>query len=134
MPGQIDRLVYHSTATRPTDVLVSLAELLGESRRNNARAGLTGALAVHNGRFLQVLEGDPGQIDMLQRRLAKDPRHRDIVIIDRWRVEARLFNDWTMASARITPSLAPELDALMAEVRPSGARLVGLMLEAVARS
>lgn len=133
MPHTLDRLVYRSTATRPTQVLTSLAELLGEAQRNNARAGLTGALAVHHGRFVQVVEGDPGQLDILQRRLASDPRHRDIEVLDRRPVETRAFDDWTMASAVITPSLAPELDALMAESRPSGARIVGLMLEAVDR-
>ena len=134
MPHRLDRLVYRSTATRPTDVLVSLAELLGESQRNNARSGLTGALAVHRGSFLQVVEGDPGQIDILQRRLADDPRHRNIDVLERRRVDARVFDGWTMASATISPGLAPELDALMAEDRPSGARIVGLMLEAVARA
>ena len=135
MPSRaIDRLVYRSTSTRPTQALVSLAELLGESQRNNARAGLTGALAAHNGKFLQVLEGDPGQLDILQRRLANDPRHRDIVVLDRRPTDTRLFDDWSMASATITPALAPELDALMAEAQPSASRLIGLMLEAVQRS
>lgn len=134
MPDRLDRLVYRSTATRPTDVLVSLAELLGESQRNNARSGLTGALAVHKGSFLQVVEGEPGQLDILQRRLAADPRHRDIEVLDRRPVEARVFDGWTMASATITPGLAPELDALMSEARPSGQRIVGLMLEAVERA
>lgn len=134
MPSKIDRLVYRSTATRPTDVLVSLAELLGEAQRNNARAGLTGALAVHDGRFLQVREGDPGQLDMLQRRLANDARHRSIEVLDRRPVDSRVFDGWTMASATITPSLAPELNALMAEERPSSDRIVGLLLEAVDRT
>ena len=40
----------------------------------------------------------------------------------------------TMASATITPGLAPELDALMGEAQPSGQRIVGLMLEAVERA
>ena len=134
MPHRLDRLIYRSTATRPTNVLVSLAELLGESQRNNARSGLTGALAVHKGHFLQVVEGDPGQLDILQRRLADDPRHRDIRVLERRAVDARVFDGWTMASATISPGLAPELDALLAEERPSGQRIVGLMLEAVARA
>jgi hypothetical protein len=107
MPDRLDRLVYRSTATR---------------------------LAVHKGSFLQVIEGEPGQLDILQRRLAADPRHRDIEVLDRRPVEARVFDGWTMASATISPGLAPELDALMSEARPSGQRIVGLMLEAVERA
>ena len=132
MPTRLDRLVYRSTAVMPTQSLQPLAELLGEAQRNNARDGLTGALAVHGGRFLQVIEGDPGSLDLLQRRLGRDRRHREIDVLDRRPIDRRAFDGWTMASARITPALAPELDALMAETAPSGDRIVGLMLEAVA--
>lgn len=131
MPITIDRLVYRSEATRPTDSLLALAELLGEAQHNNARDGLTGALAVHEGRFLQVVEGPSGMVDRLERRLARDPRHRDIVVLGRHPIETRAFADWSMASARITPALAPELTALMAEETPSPAKVVGLLLEAI---
>ena len=131
MPRTIQRLVYRSEATRPTDSLQALAELLGEAQHNNARDGLTGALAVHDGRFLQVVEGPSGMVESLERRLARDPRHREIVVLDRSPVETRAFESWTMASARITPALAPELSLLMAEEKPSPARVVGLLLEAV---
>lgn len=131
MPITIDRLVYRSEATRPMESLQALAELLGEAQHNNARDGLTGALAVHEGRFLQVVEGPSGTIDSLERRLSRDPRHRDITVLGRHPIEARAFGDWTMASARITPALAPELSALLSEESPSPARVVGLLLEAI---
>lgn len=131
MPTRLDRLVYRSVAAMPTEALTSLAELLGEAQRNNARTGLTGALAVHDGRFLQVVEGDPGLLDQLHRRLERDRRHRDIDVLARGPIERRAFDGWSMASARITPSLAPELDLLMTETAPSPDRIVGLMLESV---
>jgi len=131
MPQSIDRLVYRSTAAGSTESLTLLAELLGEAQRNNARDGLTGALAAHDGQFLQVLEGTPAALDNLQRRLKQDRRHRDIVVLGRMRAEGRAFEGWSMASARITPALKPELDALMAESAPSIARVVGLMRQAV---
>ena len=131
MPTRLDQLVYRSVAAMPTEHLLPLAELLGEAQRNNERAGLTGALAVHDGRFLQVVEGDPGLLDQLHLRLERDPRHRDIDVLERRPIERRAFDGWSMASARITPSLASELDQLMAETAPSADRVVGLMLEAV---
>ncbi|NJC41156.1 hypothetical protein GGQ87_001414 [Brevundimonas alba] len=131
MPTRIDRLVYRSVATMPTDALIPLAELLGEAQRNNERVGLTGALAVHGGRFLQVVEGDPGTLDLLQRRLAKDGRHRDIEVLGRQPIERRAFDGWSMASAVITPSLRPELETLMSGMTPSTDRIVGVLLEAV---
>lgn len=131
MPTRLDQLVYRSVAAMPTEHLLPLAELLGEAQRNNERAGLTGALAVHGGRFLQVVEGDPGLLDQLHQRLERDRRHRDICVLERRQIERRAFDGWSMASARITPSLASELDQLMAEAAPSADRVVGLMLEAV---
>ena len=133
MPTSLDRLIYRSVSTRPTDRLANLAELLGEAERNNTRTGLTGALAVHGDQFLQVIEGDPGVLDVLRRRLERDARHRDIVVLDRRRITERRFEGWTMASARISPELAPELEALMADRSPSPDRLVALMLRAVGR-
>ncbi len=131
MPTRLDQLVYRSVAAMPTEHLLPLAELLGEAQRNNERAGLTGALAVHDGRFLQVVEGDPGLLDQLHRRLERDRRHKDIHVLERRPIERRAFDGWSMASARITPSLASELDELMADAAPSADRVVGLMLEAV---
>ena len=132
MAGRLEQLVYRSVAAMPTEHLLPLAELLGEAQRNNERAGLTGALAVHGGRFLQVVEGEPGLLDQLQRRLERDRRHRDIDVLDRRPIPRRAFDGWSMASARITPSLVPELEQLLAETAPPADRIVGLMLEAMA--
>ncbi|AUZ89011.1 hypothetical protein CVO76_16195, partial [Arthrobacter agilis] len=46
-------IVYSSTATRPLND-ADLSALLAISRRNNARAEVTGMLLYRGGRFLQV--------------------------------------------------------------------------------
>jgi len=114
----LERMLYRSTGTGRTDSLLNLAVILAESQRNNARDGLTGALAAHDGQFIQVLEGSPDGLDRLLTRLESDPRHRDIVVLDRRPLEARLFDGWTMANARIDPALAPRLDSLMRQDAP----------------
>ena len=129
MPG-LERLLYASTATGRTDSLVNLATILGQSQRNNARDGLTGALAAHGGRFFQVLEGAAGDLDGLWRRLVSDPRHCDIVILDRGPIAGRQFNDWTMASSRIGPETAQVLERLMATPETSVSEIVALLQEA----
>ena len=129
--SKLERLVYGSTATGRTDNLMNLAAILSESQRNNARDGLTGALAAHEGRYIQVIEGASDVLDGLLRRLALDNRHRDIVVFGRERIEQRSFSDWGMASARITPELKSLLDALMTEETPSPDRTVTAMREAV---
>ena len=128
----LERLVYESTATGSTGSLLNLAAILSEAQRNNDRDGLTGALAAHNDRYIQVLEGAPQTLDTLMRRLERDPRHRNIVVIDRMKIEARAFGQWAMASARITPELAPVLDAMMAGGGSSAPRIVAAMREALA--
>ena len=130
MPG-LERLLYASTATGRTDSLLNMATILGESQRNNERDGLTGALAAHDGRFIQVIEGTPGALDGLLRRLAPDPRHRDIVILDRRPIAERRFTDWTMASSRIGPETAPVLERLMATPGASADKIVALLHEAL---
>ncbi len=128
----LERLIYESTATGTTGSLTNLAVILSESQRNNERSGLTGALAAHRDRYIQVIEGQPEVLDGLLRRLESDPRHKDIRLIDREPVESRMFADWTMASARVSPELARSLDALMAERAPSPSWITMALQEAVA--
>ncbi|CAN5408672.1 hypothetical protein BH09PSE1_BH09PSE1_30190 [soil metagenome] len=132
MPATLERLVYESTATGTTGSLLNLATVLGASQANNARRGLTGALAAHADRYVQVVEGPREALDALLTRLAGDPRHRDIRILDRRPIAARVFADWSMASPRFNPATRSALDRLMAEPAPSADRIVTLLREALA--
>ncbi len=125
----LERVIYESRATGSTDSLLNVATILAESQRNNDRDGLTGALAAHDGRFLQVIEGTPAALDRLMRRLDGDPRHTHISVIDRAPIETRSFEGWSMASARISPELAPTLDTILSE--PSGQAVIALLLDVV---
>ena len=78
---RLERLVYESTATGTTGSIINLAVILAESQRNNDRDELTGALAAHDDRYIQVIEGPASALDNLLRRLEGDPRHRNIVIL-----------------------------------------------------
>lgn len=130
MSMRLERLVYESTATGTTGSIGNLAVLLAESQRNNDRDGLTGALAAHRERYIQVVEGPAQSLDALLRRLENDPRHRDIVVLDREPVETRLFGRWSMAAARITPELGAALDALIDDPDRTPARVVLILREA----
>ena len=98
-PEALERIVYCSRARIDTTSLQAIAEILGVSQRNNAREGLTGALAVNDGWFLQVVEGPGPAIDRLLRRLAADPRHAELEVLSRRSVSGRLFADWSMVAA-----------------------------------
>lgn len=129
--SDLERVLYRSRATGTTDSLLNLAAILSESQRGNDRARLTGVLAAHRDRYVQILEGSRGEIDRLLRRLETDPRHKDIVIMDRRPVEARSFGDWAMASARITPEAGPELDRLIADDAGPAEAVVRLLSDAM---
>jgi Sensors of blue-light using FAD len=127
----LERLVYESTATGTTDSLTNLVVILAESQRNNARDGLTGALAAHRDRYIQVIEGSAQALDALLRRLESDPRHRDLVLMDRAPITYRLFAGWSMASARITPEHGAMLDALIDRDDLTPGNVIDILLDAV---
>jgi hypothetical protein len=130
----LEEIVYASTSAGSTASLLTLATLLAESQRNNARDGLTGALAAHDGRFYQAIEGHGQVLDGLMRRLARDARHSDIRILGRRPIDERAFSGWSMANAVITPRQGAELDQLMAEAEPSAVRVVALLRAALAKA
>lgn len=129
MNAGLERLVYESRATGSTGSLTNLATILAESQRNNDRDGLTGVLAAHGERYIQVIEGPPATLDNLLKRLNGDRRHREVSIIGREPISARRFGNWTMASARITPAQADTLDRLIEAQDATPDRIVDLLRE-----
>lgn len=81
-----------STILGPGDV----KDILRSSARNNTAAGVTGALCLSNGIFLQQLEGDRQAVNALYHRILKDPRHREPAILDFSEIVVRQFGDWSM--------------------------------------
>jgi hypothetical protein len=128
----LERILYASTATGSTGSLLNMVAILAESQRNNERDGLTGALAAHDERFIQVLEGPGHTLDGLLRRLEGDPRHRDIVVLDRRPINGRQFGDWAMANAQFSPGKLEALARLTDSGGASADEIVRLMREAVA--
>ena len=93
-------LIQLTYASRTSKTLVpeDLKDILAASQRNNARVGVTGALCLANGIFLQQLEGDRTAVSQLYHRILLDPRHRDPAILDFSEIVARKFTQWSMGS------------------------------------
>lgn len=114
MPSLL-RLTYASRA-RFDDVNGSagihpeVARIMIQSRRNNPRSGLVGALYFGDGCFFQVLEGPAAEVDALYQRLHEDPRHDDLRVLAREVVQRRSFAGWAM---KLVPN-ASEVRRLMA--------------------
>lgn len=89
------QLVYISSIKR--GAAIDPALLLAQSRRNNARARITGLLFFDGKRFLQALEGDDAQVEATFARIAQDDRHHALVVLSNRAIAAREFGEWAMA-------------------------------------
>lgn len=75
----------------------SLRDILLAADAKNQRLGITGALCHLNGEFVQYLEGPTFAVEDLFKLIAKDPRHTDVKLIERVKIETRYFSRWAMA-------------------------------------
>ena len=101
------RLMYASRAADSVDQ-DELVVILKQSKLNNPDLGVTGVLCFSAGIFLQVLEGGRTPVSGLYNRIARDPRHRDVVLLSYEEVEERRFAGWSMGQAnlsRLNPAL-----------------------------
>ena len=89
------QLVYASRLL-PGTAGTELTSIVDVSQRNNARAGITGALCFSVDYFLQCLEGERGVVNATYNRILRDPRHGDAVILRYAEIAARDFADWSM--------------------------------------
>ncbi len=74
----------------------TLAGILLDARRCNARDGITGALIARRDLFLQLLEGPADAVEAAYQRIARDDRHIEVQRLTHREVSARLFPDWAM--------------------------------------
>lgn len=89
-------IVYRSEAVSRLSY-VTIADLCLQSARNNQRLGITGFLVEFEGVFLQVIEGDPDQVEALYARIVADPRHRNVELLLREAVHDQPnFGFWAM--------------------------------------
>jgi hypothetical protein len=88
--------VYCSRAAEGVDD-VEVDRIIEWSQRRNVEREITGVLVFGSGIFFQWIEGPPAEVDNLIAALHGDPRHYDIVALDR-SVEKRerLYPNWEM--------------------------------------
>ncbi len=109
------QLSYISTARKALSP-EELETVLQASRRNNAKAGVTGLLVVGGRRFLQVLEGPEAEVTATYERIKADPRHFALVQLSRRVVEGRGFGDWAMGYRAGGEGLKADVEALIRDV------------------
>ena len=131
------RLLY---ASRAFDVSAEAIEaILVQSRQYNPSCGITGILCYGGGIFLQAIEGGRMAVSELYGHIQKDPRHKDVVLLDFEEISERRFGGWTMGqvnllklnhSILLKDSEKAELDPYAASGKVSLALLEELMATA----
>jgi len=112
-PG-LQRLIYASRQTLPPDAPLDevVSDIIQTSIRNNRERAITGLLLVHEGWFIQALEGPGPAVRERYDRIAADPRHADARVLEIEPAAARAFGDWNMCARTLSDADDVLLDAL----------------------
>lgn len=131
------RLLYASRAVDTSPQ--AIGDILSRSRQYNPTCGITGILCFGGGIFLQAIEGGRMAISDLYGHIQRDPRHKDVVLLQYEEITERRFGGWTMGQVNLLKlnqsillkySEKPELDPYSASGKVSFALLEELMATA----
>lgn len=108
---EIYQLLYCSLASEPMGLLQT-AQLLDNACRLNKMDHITGLLMVHDGIYVQWLEGPTLAVTELWARLRRDKRHHCVVkLLENREAEERSCPDWSMRKVTRDELLAIVRDA-----------------------
>ena len=117
-------ITYVSTATELMPVS-ELVDLLEECRPRNQDRGLTGMLLYRGGNIIQVLEGARADVETVFAAIERDPRHRDVSVLQRKDVDERAFPDWAMGFRNVAEREVRDVMTLAEFVRRPDAEGLG---------
>jgi hypothetical protein len=110
----LKRISYMSKFSRPLsrDEVTRLAD---DAAERNRALGVTGMLMSSGGIFYQVLEGPADEVDKLFRKIAADPRHKDVLVLTmQEQVEDRQFPSWAMKKVDLDEEAIARLEPIKA--------------------
>ncbi|WP_340645982.1 BLUF domain-containing protein [Phenylobacterium sp.] len=110
----LHRLIYASRQAFAADMNPDdeIDALIRASIRNNRAASITGLLLVHDGWFVQTLEGPAEAVMTTYQRILNDPRHRESRVVSAGPASGREFGDWNMCARRFSAADDAILDTL----------------------
>ena len=100
----LSRVVYLSRIRLGPDRRESeiVAEILKASVERNRKSRVSGCLLAINGWFIQLIEGPAAEVEATFGRIACDPRHGFLRVLDNRPVSERLFADWAMCARALS--------------------------------
>lgn len=112
------RIIYRSFASPDLD-RVEMFRLVYQARVANEQRGFSGFLLHIEDRIYQVLEGPVWKLIATFENIRRDPRHRDVEVIDEQRISHPAFACWRMRyfdGRNIPRMLSQIIDAAGGEV------------------
>lgn len=95
--GLISLLYISRSVIAPSDSQRAVNDIVTISQTRNSQVNITGALLFTGTYFAQVLEGERADVDALVEMLRRDPRHINLVVVDRSPLANRRFASWSLA-------------------------------------
>jgi FAD-dependent sensor of blue light len=98
LPGQsVDRLLYASLCCVNGPVFEEMHRIRDHALERNVADDVYVALLYQAGWFMQWMEGPAAGVRAAMRRVARDPRHRNLRLLHLSRGQRRLTQPWSMA-------------------------------------
>jgi hypothetical protein len=94
------QLIYMSSLV--TDEPEILLTILDTSVRNNKRRDITGMMLYQEGKVMQVLEGEKGNVLEAFQAIQLDVRHQDIFVLIEEEITSRKFASWSMGFRQLS--------------------------------
>ena len=95
------RLLYVSQPVGPITTTVTTS-ILEKSNTYNKRENITGVLCQGSGLWMQVLEGERHQVNILYARILSNRHHHHIELLSMEEITHRRFGQWSMALVRLS--------------------------------
>jgi hypothetical protein len=98
---KMSQLIYASTLSG--DVSFSeINQIQTLAQRKNHQFDISGLLVYGRRYFLQCIEGPEKDIKQLYSNIKKDPRHRELLLLETKEVTSRSFENWSMHLIMLT--------------------------------
>ncbi|WP_353133528.1 BLUF domain-containing protein [Limnohabitans sp.] len=95
------RLLYVSQPVGPVTTTVTTS-ILEKSSIYNKRENITGVLCQGSGLWLQALEGERHQVNVLYSRIMASRDHHNIELLSMEEITQRRFGQWSMALVHLS--------------------------------
>ena len=127
------RLLYVSQPVGPVTTTVT-ASILEKSNIYNKKENITGVLCQGSGLWMQVLEGERHQVNILYSRIMASRQHNNVELLLMDEIRERQFGQWSMVLVHLSKDdpmvqmAHPEFDPYLASSKDALALLDELII------